>query len=130
MTELQRAANSWGDVADDRIRGNGLNAIRQGAVTSVAWGDYNNDGWLDIYLGKYYYANQLYHNIGGHTFYLIGGVWIDGKFRAAMKDRVREVEAFSDEYFALLSSHPGLSKILAFSARILVVLDDKVIEIV
>ena len=39
-----------------------INLIDQGAVTSVAWGDYDNDGWLDLYLGKYYYDNELYQN--------------------------------------------------------------------
>ena len=39
-----------------------INVIAQGAVTSVAWGDYNNDGLLDLYLGKYYYDNELYQN--------------------------------------------------------------------
>lgn len=50
-----------------RARGT-INVIRQGAVTSVGWGDYDNDGWSDLYLGKYYYANELYHNEADGTF--------------------------------------------------------------
>jgi len=39
-----------------------VNLVRLGGVTSVAWGDYDNDGLLDIYLGKFYYDNELYQN--------------------------------------------------------------------
>ena len=39
-----------------------------GNVTSVAWGDYNADGQLDFYLGKFYFANELYNNNGDGTF--------------------------------------------------------------
>ena len=45
-----------------------VNLIKLGAVTTVAWGDYNGDGFLDLYLGKYYYANSLYQNRGDGTF--------------------------------------------------------------
>lgn len=75
-------------------------------------------------------AGMVTQHIAGHTFHLIGGVWVDGALRAEMKDRVQRVKAFSDEYFALLQQHPELAKVLAFSARILVVLGDRVIEIV
>ena len=39
-----------------------VNLIKLGGVTTVAWGDYNGDGYLDIYIGKYYYYNNLYQN--------------------------------------------------------------------
>jgi hypothetical protein len=39
-----------------------INLIKLGSVTSLAWGDYDNDGWLDLYLGKFYHDNELYHN--------------------------------------------------------------------
>jgi Ca-activated chloride channel family protein len=68
-------------------------------------------------------------HVKGHTFHMIGGVWIDGAFRAAMKDGVTEVKAFSDEYFALIRRHPELAKIFAFSSRILVVINGTAIEI-
>ena len=42
-----------------------VNLIKQGSVTSVGWGDYDNDGFLDLYIGKYYHDNELYHNNEG-----------------------------------------------------------------
>ena len=58
------AANVAG-VADT---GNG-----QGA----AWGDYDGDGDLDLYLSKYGAANRLYRNDGDGTFTDVGGTTAD-----------------------------------------------------
>jgi len=48
-----------------------VNLIKQGSVTSAGWGDYDGDGFLDLYLGKYYHDNELYHNEGDGTLSLI-----------------------------------------------------------
>jgi enediyne biosynthesis protein E4 len=45
-----------------------VNLERRGSSTSVAWGDYNGDGHLDFYIGKFYFANELYNNNGDGTF--------------------------------------------------------------
>lgn len=45
-----------------------VNLERRGNVTSVGWGDYNGDGYVDFYLGKFYFANELYNNNGDGTF--------------------------------------------------------------
>ena len=45
-----------------------VNLERRGNVTSVAWGDYNTDGLIDFYIGKFYFANELYNNNGDGTF--------------------------------------------------------------
>lgn len=38
------------------------------ALKSVVWGDYNNDGWRDVYLTSWYSGNRLYKNNGNNTF--------------------------------------------------------------
>ena len=42
-----------------------INSQKLGSVFAVGWGDYDNDGFLDLYLGKYYHDNELYHNVDG-----------------------------------------------------------------
>ena len=66
-----------------------INLVRQGSVAAVAWGDYDNDGFLDLYLAKLFYDNELYHNSGDGTFLQVldlglgdrrdsqGVVWVD-----------------------------------------------------
>lgn len=47
---------------------------------TCAWGDYDNDGWVDLYVGNYafntpdfsLYENQLFHNKGDGTFEEVG----------------------------------------------------------
>jgi hypothetical protein len=67
----------------------GIDILSTGNSTSAVWGDYDNDGNLDIYLCKYYAPNELYHNNGDGTFSLVenssvrdirdsdGAVWVD-----------------------------------------------------
>ncbi len=67
----------------------GINIIPSGNEIAAVWGDYNNDGYLDLYLCKYYAENELYHNNGDGTFSLTigsglrdirdseGAVWVD-----------------------------------------------------
>ncbi len=59
---------------------------------------------------------------GGHTFHLISGIWIDASLTKAHKGKIRRIEAFSKEYFELLSQHPDLAKVLAFSTAMVIVL--------
>ena len=40
-------------------------------ISSVAWGDYDNDGYLDIFIGGFtelYHTSKIYHNNGDNTF--------------------------------------------------------------
>ncbi len=75
-------------------------------------------------------AAQLIHRrVGDRSFYLAGGVWVDSRYTAAMKSKIRKIAAFSDDYFAILRQHPELARYLAFSSRIVVVVGDEVIEI-
>ena len=40
----------------------------QGASYGVAWGDYNNDGCLDLWVGNHGFPATLYQNLGDGTF--------------------------------------------------------------
>ena len=52
-----------------RVTGSaGINVISQGNEIAAAWGDYDNDGDLDLYLCKYYFQNSFYRNNGDGTF--------------------------------------------------------------
>jgi Ca-activated chloride channel family protein len=75
-------------------------------------------------------AGLASRRIKDRSFHLVDGVWVDAGFEAKMRDSVRKVSAFSDEYFALLTAHPELAACLAFSARIVIVVDGAAIEIV
>lgn len=68
---------------------------------------------------------------GGHTFHLIGGIWIDAKLNKTHKGKIHRIEAFSKEYFDLLVQRPKLAQVLAFSTAMVIVLGpEKAIEIV
>ena len=70
-----------------------IDLINVGAVTSIAWGDYNGDGYLDVYLGKYYYDNDLYQNRGDGTFLQVTDLRLGDKRDA---DEVMWVDYDSD----------------------------------
>lgn len=64
------------------------------------------------------------------VFLLRRGVWTDRAFAPAQMLVRRKVEAFSDEYFALLRERPALRPFLALSSRLIVVLGAEVFEVV
>ena len=59
----------------------------EGQHHAVAIGDYNNDGWEDIYVGSKFAPNALYKNNGDMTFTEVGaeaGVADEGFTNAAI----------------------------------------------
>ncbi len=68
---------------------------------------------------------------GEHTFHLISGIWIDASLTKAHQGKIRRIEAFSEEYFKILTKHPELAKVLAFSTAMVIVLGpNEAIEII
>ncbi|MEM7154569.1 MAG: FG-GAP-like repeat-containing protein [Myxococcota bacterium] len=43
-------------------------ALRAYPAQAAAWGDYDNDGFVDLYVGNEWYPSQLFHNEGDGTF--------------------------------------------------------------
>jgi subtilisin-like proprotein convertase family protein len=65
--------NAGGDSFLDVTAAAGLTATA-GATTATAWGDFDNDGDLDLYLDVEGASNRLYSNNGNGTFEEVGGL--------------------------------------------------------
>jgi enediyne biosynthesis protein E4 len=62
-----------GNGAFSNVTGrSGVNVISQGDEQAAAWGDFNNDGKIDLYICKVRFRNTLYHNNGDGTFSEVG----------------------------------------------------------
>lgn len=56
----------------------------QGRSLAVAWLDFDNDGWLDLYVANDISANAVYRNRGDGTFEDIGPISLAADYRGAM----------------------------------------------
>jgi len=63
------------------------------------------------------------------TFVLRGGTWVEASLGETPPTERRRIEAFSAEYFALLTTRPELAPYLAFSPRLLLRSGAEVIEV-
>ncbi|MFC2075452.1 FG-GAP repeat domain-containing protein [candidate division KSB1 bacterium] len=83
--DLDLYVTNW--VAQDllyRNNGNGtftnvtgsarLDINAEGRKMEAVWADFDLDGWLDLYLCKYYAANELYHNEQDGSFTQVAGL--------------------------------------------------------
>ena len=68
--------------------------------------------------------------IGSRQFHLVRGVWVDRAYSEKMSGQEIKVVAFSEEWMKLLQQHPGLGPVFALSTRLVLVLDDRIYEIV
>ena len=57
--------NSGGSFSEVGRARDMVDLTRRGSVTSAAWRDFDTDGYLDLYIGKFYHANELYRNDAG-----------------------------------------------------------------
>lgn len=60
---FKNTGNSFTDVTTQA----GINFTGD-CLKSVVWGDYDNDGWRDVYLTSWYSGNKLYRNNGNGAF--------------------------------------------------------------
>jgi hypothetical protein len=65
--------------------------------------------------------------VAGKTFYLIDETWIDSQVKN--KEITLTLEAWSDEYFALLKKHPQLGRYFSLGEKVIVDFDGRVIEV-
>lgn len=65
--------------------------------------------------------------VGSKTFYHDGERWIDSEFEG--KAETRKVQAFSDDYFALLKAVPEIGRYLSLGSRVVVVVKAVAYEI-
>ena len=59
--------NGDGTFSDVTVEA-GINIVPAVASQTAAWGDYDNDGWLDLFVGAEHAPSHLFHNNGDGTF--------------------------------------------------------------
>jgi len=68
--------------------------------------------------------------VGGKTFYLREGVWIDAEFKPDARLPETSVRFSSDDYFALLKNKPRLADFFALGERVVVVFEGRVYRVI
>ncbi len=67
--------------------------------------------------------------VGGKTFYLDNGVWIDSEFKADTRLPETVLTFAGEEYFALLKQHPKLGSYFSLGERVVVVFEGRVYRV-
>lgn len=65
--------NEGGGVFEDRTEAAGLNVDNDRYSFACTWGDYNADGWPDLYVVNDFGRNNLYRSKGDGTFTVVSG---------------------------------------------------------
>ncbi len=74
-------------------------------------------------------ARQQAQFVNGRAFYQNGSRWVDAQSQSLAAEKRQRVQFGSDEYFALLASHPAAGPWLAVSQNVTLTLNDVVYEI-
>jgi len=75
-----------GDSANPQVSFLGSDQFGNGSTIPVAWGDYDNDGDLDLAVGNFNEANELYINNGDCTFVQSNAFGAGGTFAVVWGD--------------------------------------------
>ncbi|MFH0946546.1 MAG: hypothetical protein V2A76_15225, partial [Planctomycetota bacterium] len=67
--------------------------------------------------------------VAGWRLLKAGDLHIDMEFKESMASSMREIDAFSDEFFQLLEQHPELAPLLALGPELIFVLEGQAIRI-
>ncbi|HEY0078020.1 MAG TPA: VIT and VWA domain-containing protein [Pyrinomonadaceae bacterium] len=73
--------------------------------------------------------SETVRKVGGKTFYLREGVWVDSEFKEDARLPQTALTFGSDEYFALLKREPKLADYFALGERVLVVYKGRVYRV-
>jgi enediyne biosynthesis protein E4 len=75
LTDLSGSTNSnpWVVAVDAQFTKTSDPALSAGSCTGIAWGDYNNDGFVDLFVSPFNRASLLHSNNGDGTFTRILG---------------------------------------------------------
>lgn len=74
-------------------------------------------------------AQSDVRGVGGKTFYLREGVWVDAEFKAEGRLPETPLDFGGDEYFALLRREPRLAEFFALGERVVVVFKNRVYRV-
>lgn len=73
-----------------------------GTFDSCAWGDYDNDGYLDLFVGRFNETNAMFHNNGDGTFTKItSGAPVEGDGSHMVRGAVSWVDYDQDGFLDL-----------------------------
>jgi Ca-activated chloride channel family protein len=111
-------------------RADGSLALRGGAVSqpTTLSGEALAQGRARGYRSNSNYANQA-RVIRGKAFYQNGATWTDAEAQEKTQLKKREVKFNSDEYFALLKTHPDAAAWLALGNEVDLVIGDELVSV-
>jgi Ca-activated chloride channel homolog len=73
--------------------------------------------------------SQGVKRVGGKTFYMREGAWVDSEFKPESKLPETAIEFGGEEYFALIKREPQLARFFALGERVLVVYQGRVYRV-